>query len=227
MKQNVATTPPTASPFKAPVSPGYAALKRAGDVLGAGAGLLLLFPVFVLVSALIVWDGRGPVLHRRRVLARQDFEDGDTPRTFDAFKFRTMIPDADDWLRQNPVAHAEYQKQYKLLDDPRVTKIGKWLRRTSLDELPQLINVLRGQMSLVGPRIITPAELSHYGDDAAKLMSVTPGLTGWWQVSGRSGVSYAERVQLDMWYIENRTLRLDLHILLRTIGVVFQRYGAY
>ncbi|MBC7806531.1 MAG: sugar transferase, partial [Akkermansiaceae bacterium] len=142
-------------------------------------------------------------------------------------KFRTMIPDADGWLRQNPDTWTEYQKQYKLQDDPRVTKIGRWLRRTSLDELPQLINILRGQMSLVGPRIITPAELSHYADYAAKLMSVTPGLTGWWQVSGRSGTSYAERVQLDMWYIDNRSPGLDLHILIRTIGVVFQRYGAY
>ncbi|MBC8136343.1 MAG: sugar transferase [Fibrella sp.] len=224
MKHHVAITPPapiTAAP------PGYSLLKRTGDILGAGMGLLLLFPVFVAISALVLFDSRGPVLHRRRVLMRQDYQEGETPQTFDAFKFRTMIPDADDWLQQNPDAWTEYQKQYKLQDDPRVTKIGKWLRRASLDELPQLINVLRGQMSLVGPRIITPAELSHYGADAAKLMSVPPGLTGWWQVSGRSGVSYAERVQLDMWYIDNRTLRLDLQIILRTISVVFQRYGAY
>lgn len=202
-------------------------MKRAGDIFGAGLGLLLLFPVFVLISILVVCDSRGPVLHRRRVLARQKYQEDNTPQTFDAFKFRTMIPDADGWLERNPVERMEYEKQYKLPDDPRVTKIGKWLRRTSLDELPQLINVLRGQMSLVGPRIITPAELSHYGEYAAKLMSVTPGLTGWWQVSGRSGVSYAERVQLDMWYIDHRAIWLDLRILIRTIRVVFQRYGAY
>ena len=189
--------------------------------------MLFLFPVFVAISALIVLDSRGPVLHRRRVLARQAYREGETPRTFDAFKFRTMIPGADEWLEQNPAAHTEYRKQYKLPADPRVTRIGGWLRRTSLDELPQLINVLRGQMSLVGPRIITPPELSHYGDHAAKLITVIPGLTGWWQVSGRSGVSYAERVRLDMWYIDNRTLRLDWRILIRTIAVVFQRYGAY
>jgi lipopolysaccharide/colanic/teichoic acid biosynthesis glycosyltransferase len=227
MKQNVATTPPVPMAATSPAPPGYALLKRTGDILGATLGLLLLFPVFVLLAVLILLDSRGPVLYRRRVLARQVFQEGDTPRTFDAFKFRTMIPGADDWLLENPAAHAEYQKQYKLPDDPRVTKIGRWLRRTSLDELPQLINVLRGQMSLVGPRIITPAELSHYGPHAAKLMSVTPGLTGWWQVSGRSGVSYAERVQLDMWYIDHRAVRLDVAILIRTVKVVFQRYGAY
>ncbi len=205
----------------------YIFTKRILDIFGAGVGLVVLFPVFVFLALLIAVDSRGPILHRRRVLARQTFHDGDTPRTFDAFKFRTMIPNADDWLEENPAVQAEYQKQFKLKEDPRLTRSGRWLRRSSLDELPQLLNVLCGQMSLVGPRIITPAELHHYGAYATKLMAIPPGLTGYWQVSGRSNVQYDERVKLDMWYIDNRSLRLDIRILLQTVGVVFQRYGAH
>ncbi|MBC8140669.1 MAG: sugar transferase [Armatimonadetes bacterium] len=207
--------------------PGYASAKRVLDTLGAGIGLLLLFPLFAVIAILIAMDSPGPIFHRRRVLAKQPFTPGDVPQTFDAFKFRTMIPDADDWLVRNPAIWAQYQVEFKLKDDPRITKVGNWLRRTSLDELPQLINVLCGQMSLVGPRMITPAELQHYAPFESKLMAVLPGLTGFWQVSGRSNVSYPERVRLDMWYIDNRSLRLDLEILWRTVGTVILRRGAH
>ncbi len=207
-------------------APWFAPAKRATDIFGAGCGLVLLLPVYCAVAVLIAVDSRGPVIHRRRVLARQEYCVGDALVTFDAFKFRTMIPGADEWLQDNPAVDAEYQEQFKLRNDPRVTRIGSFLRRSSLDELPQLVNILRGQMTLVGPRIITPAELRHYEDDAAKLLAVTPGLTGYWQVSGRSDTSYAERARLDMWYIDHRSLWLDLIILVRTVGVVLKRYGA-
>ena len=205
----------------------YAPVKRLLDILGAGMGLILLFPVFLFIALAIAIDSPGPIWHRRRVLAQQSYQDGENPHTFDAFKFRTMIPDADDWLKRNPEIWEEYQKEFKLKDDPRITRIGRWLRKTSLDEVPQLINVLQGQMSLVGPRMITPAELMHYNVYATKLMSVPPGLTGFWQVSGRSNTTYPERVRLDMWYIDNRSLRLDIEILLRTVVMVLLRRGAY
>lgn len=206
----------------------YLAAKRALDIFGAFFGLLFLAPVFAVVAVLVRMDSRGPVFHRRRVLARQEYE-GDAEEladTFDAFKFRTMVSNADDLLRTNPTLWQEYQKDFKLREDPRVTPLGSTLRRLSLDELPQLVNILRGEMSLVGPRMISPPELAMYGGEAGKLLSVKPGLTGLWQVSGRTNVSYQERVRLDMWYIENRSLRLDLEILWRTVGCVLSRRGA-
>ena len=199
--------------------------KRLVDVLGSALGLVVLAPVLLLIAFLVRLDSRGSVFHRRRVLAQQEYAGG-TLRVFDAFKFRTMIPNADALLHSDPDLMREYRKEFKLKNDPRVTRLGDFLRRSSLDELPQLLNVLRGQMTLVGPRMIVPAELENYGPDAAKLLSVKPGITGLWQVSGRTNITYRERVRLDMWYIEHRSLRLDLEILLRTIGCVVQRRGA-
>jgi lipopolysaccharide/colanic/teichoic acid biosynthesis glycosyltransferase len=207
----------------------YLAVRRALDVTLSAVLLVLLAPVFALVALLVRLDSAGPVLHRRRVLHRQPYDaftDDGSLRTFDALKFRTMRPDADDLLRRDPALMARYLREFKLDPDPRVTRIGRLLRVSSLDELPQLVNVLRGQMSLVGPRIITPPELDKYGEHAARYLSVKPGLTGWWQVSGRAEVSYPERVRLDMWYVEHRSLRLDLVILWRTVGCVLRRRGA-
>lgn len=210
----------------------YFAAKRTLDLTGALCGLIVLLPVYLLIAILVRCDSAGPIFHRRRVLERQDIPE-DAPkssrtlRTFDAFKFRTMIADADEYLRRNPHLLKEFQKDYKLREDPRVTPLGHKLRTTSLDELPQLINVLRGQMSLVGPRMISPPELAMYGENAAKLLSVKPGLTGLWQVSGRQHVSYQERVRLDMHYIDSRSLLLDLQILARTVGCVLLRKGAF
>lgn len=210
----------------AQVSVVYLTIKRLVDFSGALLGLILLWPLLILVALLMRRDSSGPLFHRRCVLEKQEYAGG-TPCTFDAFKFRTMIVDADEYLRKNPQLLAEFQKDYKLKEDPRVTPFGSKLRTTSLDELPQLVNVLRGQMSLVGPRMISPPELEHYGPYAAKLLSVKPGLTGLWQVSGRQNTSYAERVRLDMWYIENRSIFLDVWILLRTIKCVLLRQGAF
>ena len=210
----------------------YFAGKRLLDITGALCGLILLFPLYLLIAILVRRDSPGPIFHRRRVLKQQEIaaDAAKSPRalrTFDAFKFRTMIVDADEYLRRNPHLLKEFQKDYKLREDPRVTPLGRKLRTTSLDELPQLINVLHGQMTLVGPRMISPPELEMYGEHAARLLSVKPGLTGLWQVSGRQHVSYQERVRLDMHYIDSRSLLLDLRILLRTVACVFLRKGAF
>ena len=172
-----------------------------------------------MIAVCIKLDDRGPVLHLREVLGR----DG---RRFYALKFRTMVQDADAYLTRHPHLMSEYLKSMKLRDDPRVTRTGKFLRKTSLDELPQLTNVLIGQMSLVGPRIIHPSELQRYGEHVQKRLSVKPGITGLWQISSRQHVSYDERVTLDMKYIDDRTLMLDLAILVKTLKVFVVHTGA-
>jgi lipopolysaccharide/colanic/teichoic acid biosynthesis glycosyltransferase len=148
-------------------------------------------------------------------------------REFDAFKVRTMVVDADQILASDPELRERYSTNNKLADDPRLTRAGRWLRRLSFDELPQLINVLRGEMSLVGPRMISPAELDDWGDTVPLLLSVRPGITGAWQVSGRQRLSKADRVRLDGEYIHNLSLRQDLSVLLRTIPAVLSRRGAF
>jgi len=150
---------------------------------------------------------------------------------FDAFKFRTMIANADEALAQllatDPALRDEYDFTRKLKNDPRVTRVGRWLRRTSLDELPQVLNVLAGQMSLVGPRMIAPSEIELYGKWWMNLLTVKPGITGPWQVMGRSDLPYDERVRLSMRYIRNHSLWLDLQILYQTISAVAKGTGAY
>jgi lipopolysaccharide/colanic/teichoic acid biosynthesis glycosyltransferase len=204
----------------------YFIVKRLVDVVGSLCGILLLAPFWLVLTLLIALDSPGPVIHRRRVLARQTYRSDDQLETFDAYKFRTMVVNADAVLKSDAKLYAEYRKEFKLVDDPRVTRIGAKIRRLSLDELPQLFNVLRGQMTLVGPRMITPPELENYGPYRARLLKVKPGLTGLWQVSGRTNIPYNERVRLDMYYIENRSILLDLQILWRTVGTVLARKGA-
>ena len=196
------------------------ALKSLLDYTVAAVGLLLLAPLLAGIALWVKHDSPGPVIYRRKVL-------GAGGRTFDAFKFRTMRVDGDQILAQHPELAAELRAHGKLKDDPRVTRVGRKLRRLSLDELPQLVNVLRGEMSLVGPRMITPAELERFGQWRHNLLTVKPGLTGLWQISGRSDVGYEERVRLDMNYIRNYTIWLDLHILINTVTAVLQGKGAY
>jgi len=194
-------------------------LKRSVDVLGSGVLLCLLSPLF-LVVALLVWmsDGR-PIFYSRRVVG--------SGGEFNAYKFRTMLRNADAILAADPELRDAFTKDFKLKSDPRVTSVGAWLRKFSLDELPQLANVLKGQMSLVGPRMITAEELSKYGPYQELLLSVKPGLTGFWQVLGRQDVSYEERVQMDVHYITHWSLGLDLSILVKTPGRVIRGEGAY
>ncbi len=194
-------------------------LKRAIDLLGAGILLLLLFPVLFVVAFLICIVDGFPILYLRRVIGRT--------AEFDAYKFRTMCRDADAILRSDPKLRIAFDHSFKLRSDPRVTRLGAWLRKFSLDELPQLVNVLKGQMSLVGPRMITKEELSKYGKYEGLLRSVKPGLTGYWQVRGRQDVSYEERVNMDVYYINHWTLAFDLRILLQTPWKVIRGKGAY
>ncbi len=197
-----------------------ALMKGVLDYVGAALLLVLLSPLLLFIALSIRMDSPGPMIHRRRVV-------GLNGRVFDAYKFRTMIVDADAYLENHPELKREWEETGKIRNDPRVTRVGKWLRRTSLDELPQLVNVLKGQMSLVGPRMITPAELARFGRWQHNLLTVKPGLTGLWQVSGRADLSYEERVRLDMYYIRNYTIWLDLRLLLHTVRVVLQGKGAY
>lgn len=148
-------------------------------------------------------------------------------REFDAFKFRTMHVNSDEILDQHPDLKAKLAREHKLKDDPRVTRIGHFLRKASLDELPQLINVLRREMCLVGPRIISPEEMEMYDEWGLNLLTVPPGITGLWQVSGRSDISYDKRVRLDMHYIRNWTIWLDIQLLLQTVPAVLKGRGAY
>jgi lipopolysaccharide/colanic/teichoic acid biosynthesis glycosyltransferase len=183
-------------------------------------GLALISPLLLALAVIVKLDSRGPALYRRRVMGR-----GGTQ--FDAFKFRTMLVNGDAILAAHPELRAEWEREQKLKDDPRITRSGQWMRRLSLDELPQLFNVLGGQMSLVGPRMIAPVELARYGDDATELLTVKPGITGLWQVSGRSDLGYADRARLDMEYVRTRSFWLDLKLLLLTLPTVLMKKGAY
>jgi lipopolysaccharide/colanic/teichoic acid biosynthesis glycosyltransferase len=194
-------------------------LKRCMDVAISAALLVLLLPVFVVVSLLVLCDDGVPIIYRRRVVGLTG--------NFDAFKFRTMVRNADSILAATPNLKAEFERNFKLKYDPRVTRVGAILRRYSLDELPQLLNVLRGQMSLVGPRMITEAELRKYGAQKHLVYSVKPGMTGYWQVRGRQNVSYEERVAMDAHYVSRWSLSLDLKILAETPRKVFNREGAF
>jgi exopolysaccharide biosynthesis polyprenyl glycosylphosphotransferase len=197
-----------------------ALIKTAFDYVASFLGIVLLGPLFVAVAVLIRRDSPGAIIHRRRVV-------GLNGRRFDAYKFRTMIPDADSYLESNPELKRQWEEDGKIDNDPRITRIGRFLRRYSIDELPQLFNVLRGEMSLVGPRMITPDELKHFKRWRHNLMTVKPGLTGLWQVSGRADLSYPERVRLDMHYIRNYTIWVDLRILFSTARAVLSGRGAF
>lgn len=180
-----------------------------------------LFPCMLIIALLIKLDSPGPILYRRRVL-------GIGGKEFDAFKLRTMHQNADEILAEFPHLEVELRETHKLREDPRITRLGHWLRRSSIDEIPQFINVLKGQMSLVGPRMISPAEVTMYGKMHANLLTVKPGMTGLWQVSGRSDLSYEDRVALDMHYIRNYSIWTDLQILFfQTPRALLKREGAY
>jgi len=198
--------------------------KRVFDLLGASLLLALSLPVFVIIAVLIKVTSFGPILFKQRRLGRRGSQ-------FSVFKFRTMRCGAEDELLRCPDMYKQYvANNYKLPpgEDPRVTRIGRFLRATSLDELPQLINVIKGEMSLVGPRPVVPAEISEYGAYAGLFLSVKPGMTGRWQISGRSGIrEYKRRVELDLEYVRDQSLLTDCRILLRTVPTVLWRKGAH
>lgn len=197
--------------------------KRFFDVIAAFVLLLLLAPLMGWMALRIRQDG-GPALFAHQRIGRNG-------RTFPCYKFRSMVVDApqrlEHLLASNPALRDEWEREHKLKDDPRISPVGHFLRSTSLDELPQLINVLRGEMSLVGPRPIVSAELEKYGEDVEYFLMVRPGITGLWQVSGRNDVDYDTRVYLDTWYVKNWSLWYDIAILFKTVRVVLRRDGAY
>jgi len=195
-------------------------MKLVLDYVIAIPTFIVIAPLLLALAIVIRLDSPGPVVHRRRVM-------GVNGKQFDAYKFRTMYVNGDEILNAHPRLKAELARNHKLKEDPRITRIGKFLRKYSLDELPQLFNVFKREMSLVGPRMISPKEMEEYNQWGINLLTVKPGITGLWQVSGRSDVSYEERVRLDMYYVRNWTIWLDLQILMQTPWAVFKGRGAY
>jgi exopolysaccharide production protein ExoY len=200
-----------------------AALKRTSDFVGAILLGIVFFPLMCAIAVMLRSEG-GCVVYRHRRVGR----DG---RAFECLKFRSMVPDADRVLREllesRPELKAEWLRGHKLRNDPRVTALGRFLRRTSLDELPQIWNVLRGEMSLVGPRPVVREELMRYGRCLPIYLSAKPGITGLWQVTGRNDTDYRRRVALDVYYVRKQNLLLDLYILIKTTRVVLGGGGAY
>lgn len=197
-------------------------LKRAIDIAGAITGIVLFGPLMLIVAALIKREGGDAIFAHERL--------GRNGAAFKCLKFRTMVPDAKErlaaLLASDPEARAEWERDHKLCRDPRITPLGAFLRKTSLDELPQFFNVLRGEMSLVGPRPITAAEREKYGENFALYARCRPGVTGIWQVSGRNNISYPARVALDSQYALNQSVMLDTAIMLKTFGVIASGAGS-
>jgi len=206
------------------LNPVYRSIKRIIDVILSLAIGIVSFPISLIIAFLIRLDSPGLVLYEHSRI-------GMLGEAISVWKFRTMVVDTDqvldDFLSSNPDALDEWQKSQKLKHDPRITRVGKFLRKTSLDELPQLWNVLKGEMSLVGPRPIVRDEIIHYESGIALYKRVRPGITGLWQVSGRTNVTYSDRVQYDEYYVRNWSIWLDIYILLRTVWTVIRREGAY
>lgn len=204
--------------------PGPRLTKFLIDLTATLIGGLLILPMIVAIAILIKLDSAGPIFYRQTRI-------GQGGESFRAWKFRTMVTNAEqslqDYLDKHPELQDAWDKDHKLREDPRVTRIGRFLRRTSLDELPQLWNILRGEMSLVGPRPIVDEEIPRYGDKFTVYTKVIPGLTGLWQVSGRNNITYQQRVSLDAYYVRNWSVWLDVYILIRTVWVVVTGEGAY
>lgn len=223
---SLVTSQPSAEELIARQSRRDRFVKRGGDIVFSLAVLSLGAPIFLMLATLVKVTSKGPVFYVQQRVGR-DY------RRFGCIKFRTMRPDADQVLTkilaESPELEAEFINDFKLKDDPRITRIGKFLRRSSLDELPQFLNVLRGEMSVVGPRPIVDKELPRYGGRMEEVLAVRPGLTGLWQVSGRNNLSYQKRVRLDVHYARQRSFSLDFKIIMRTIGVILdpRDRGAY
>ena len=199
-------------------------IKRAFDLLFTICGGLCILPVLLVIAVMVAVDNKGNVIFAHRRIGRDGKE-------FKCYKFQTMIPNAQEalekYLAENPEARKEWEESFKLTDDPRVTKLGSILRKTSLDEMPQLWNVIKGDMSLVGPRPIVAKEIERYGEYFREYAMVPPGITGMWQASGRSDTTYEERVEMDTWYVRNWSVWIDLMYLFKTVKIVFTGKGAY
>jgi lipopolysaccharide/colanic/teichoic acid biosynthesis glycosyltransferase len=201
----------------------YSVCKRIVDVVGACTAIVVLSPLILLIVAISFTSRGSPFYNHRRV--------GQGGVFFNCLKFRTMVKNADEVLQNlldsDRQIKEEWLRHHKLKDDPRITRFGRFLRKTSLDELPQLWNVLKGDMSLVGPRPVVPDELKRYGSRVTVFLSALPGITGLWQVSGRNDTDYRRRVAQDVFYVRSQSFTLDLYILLKTLPAVFAKHGAY
>jgi len=195
----------------------YKLIKNLFDYLFSLSFLITFLPLFLIISLLIKLSSRGPIFFQQKRIGKNNIP-------FKCIKFRTMYPEAQDILEnllmKDSLIKKEFEETHKIKNDPRITTIGKLLRKTSLDELPQFINVLRGEMSIIGPRPIVKEEKKKYGKNLKKVLLIKPGITGLWQVSGRNNLTYKRRVLLDLNYVENYNLLMDLRILLRTFGVI-------
>ena len=198
----------------------YHFVKRLFDIIFSLLFIIILSPILLLISLVNLLTLKCSPFYRHKRYGKGGM-------VFYLYKFRTMVPNADDMIKDfTPEQMKEWKENFKLKNDPRVTKFGRFLRVTSLDELPQLFNILKGDMSLVGPRPVIESELDWYGKDKDKFLSVTPGLTGWWACNGRNCVKYPERCALELYYVDHASILLDIKIILRTIVSVFKREGA-
>ena len=200
----------------------YSFVKRNFDIIMSLTAMVLLFPIFFIITIMIKIDSKGNIIYKHKRI-------GKNGKYIYLYKFRTMYTNSKEILEEilkDPKVKEEWENNFKLDNDPRVTKIGKFLRKTSLDELPQLLNIFLGDMSIVGPRPVIDGEIEKYGIYKKKFLSVTPGLTGWWACNGRSCTSYKERIKLELYYVNHRSIKLDLLVILKTIGVVVKGKGA-
>lgn len=221
-KANITDTSKAAAPNTHSVKPKpiYDFVKRVFDIVWSLIGLIVLSPVFIILSILVKTTSEGPVFFAHKRV-------GKGGKTIKIYKFRSMVTNAEELIKQfTPEQKAEYEKNFKLENDPRVTKVGNFMRKTSLDELPQLINILKGDISIVGPRPVMDVETKIYGNYRNMLLSVKPGLTGFWAANGRSHTTYTRRRAMEIYYVKNRSVLLDLKIIFKTFISVFKREGA-
>ena len=198
----------------------YMSVKRVFDLVISTIGLIILSPIFLILAIIVKLDSKGPVFfaHTRY---------GKNGKKFKMYKFRTMYENAQDMINDfTPEQMKEWKENFKLQDDPRITKVGKFLRKTSLDELPQIVNIIKGDLSIIGPRPVIEEELEKYGENKEKFLSVTPGLTGYWQATGRSSTTYEQRMEMELYYIDHISPKLDFKIFFKTIESVIKKEGA-
>ena len=198
----------------------YIKIKRVIDVILASVALILLSPLFAIIAIAIKIDSKGPVFFAHKRI-------GKNGKIIKLYKFRSMVINAEELIKSfTPEQMKEYKENYKLINDPRITKVGKFLRKTSLDELPQLINIINGDLSIIGPRPVIADELEKYGTNKDKFLSVTPGLTGYWAANGRSNTTYEQRMEMELYYIDNLSLKMDIKVFFKTILSVVKKEGA-
>ena len=198
----------------------YRIVKRTTDITLSAIAMVLLLPVLAIIAIAIKLDSKGPVFFKHTRIGK----DG---KIIKIYKFRSMVDNAEDLIKKfTPEQMKEYKENYKLSNDPRITKVGKFLRKTSLDELPQLINIFKGDLSIIGPRPVVADELKKYGPNIDKFLSVTPGLTGYWAANGRSSTTYEQRMQMELFYVDNLSFKMDAKVFFKTIESVVSGRGA-